>query len=274
MLHFGELDGVIPLDQVDKIGEPHPDVEVHVYEGAQHGFSCDVHVARTTRCRRRSRSAARSTSSHGVTVIIDCHGHYTTAPPQLGEYRDAQKARRAPSIPPTSVRRARSRSPTTRSATASSATSSGCSASAAPTSRCSRRGRAGWSTTSATAHVAVLVRALQRADPPDLRSVPRQLRPGVPAPAVARGADRLVGARAASLRRRDGFRRLQPQPRSVGWVVERADARRPRVLAAVRGDVRARRAGDDPRQRRRAIRTSTPPARTTSAPTRRRSCRR
>jgi 4-oxalmesaconate hydratase len=25
-------------------------------------------------------------------VIIDCHGHYTTAPPQLGEYRDAQQA--------------------------------------------------------------------------------------------------------------------------------------------------------------------------------------
>jgi 4-oxalmesaconate hydratase len=25
-------------------------------------------------------------------VIIDCHGHYTTAPSQLGEYRDAQKA--------------------------------------------------------------------------------------------------------------------------------------------------------------------------------------
>jgi 4-oxalmesaconate hydratase len=25
-------------------------------------------------------------------VIVDCHGHYTTAPPQLGEYRDAQKA--------------------------------------------------------------------------------------------------------------------------------------------------------------------------------------
>ena len=24
-------------------------------------------------------------------VIIDCHGHYTTAPPQLGEYRDAQR---------------------------------------------------------------------------------------------------------------------------------------------------------------------------------------
>ena len=25
-------------------------------------------------------------------MIVDCHGHYTTAPPQLGEYRDAQKA--------------------------------------------------------------------------------------------------------------------------------------------------------------------------------------
>jgi 4-oxalmesaconate hydratase len=25
-------------------------------------------------------------------VIIDCHGHYTTAPPQLGQYREAQKA--------------------------------------------------------------------------------------------------------------------------------------------------------------------------------------
>ena len=25
-------------------------------------------------------------------MIIDCHGHYTTAPPQLGRYRDAQKA--------------------------------------------------------------------------------------------------------------------------------------------------------------------------------------
>jgi 4-oxalmesaconate hydratase len=25
-------------------------------------------------------------------MIIDCHGHYTTAPPQLGEYRDRQKA--------------------------------------------------------------------------------------------------------------------------------------------------------------------------------------
>ena len=25
-------------------------------------------------------------------MIIDCHGHYTTAPAQLGEFREAQKA--------------------------------------------------------------------------------------------------------------------------------------------------------------------------------------
>ena len=25
-------------------------------------------------------------------MIIDCHGHYTTTPPQVGEYREKQKA--------------------------------------------------------------------------------------------------------------------------------------------------------------------------------------
>ena len=42
MLHFGELDGGIPLAQVEEISKAHPDVVVHVYEGAQHGFSCDA----------------------------------------------------------------------------------------------------------------------------------------------------------------------------------------------------------------------------------------
>ena len=42
MLHFGELDGGIPLEQVEEISKAHPHVEVHIYEGAQHGFSCDA----------------------------------------------------------------------------------------------------------------------------------------------------------------------------------------------------------------------------------------
>jgi carboxymethylenebutenolidase len=42
MLHFGELDHAIPLDQVHEVGAAHPDVPIHLYEGAQHGFSCDA----------------------------------------------------------------------------------------------------------------------------------------------------------------------------------------------------------------------------------------
>jgi carboxymethylenebutenolidase len=42
LLHFGELDHAIPLEQVEQVRAAHPDVRVHVYEGAQHGFSCDA----------------------------------------------------------------------------------------------------------------------------------------------------------------------------------------------------------------------------------------
>ena len=45
MLHFGELDAGIPLDGVAKIQPAHPDVAVHVYEGADHGFNCDVRAS-------------------------------------------------------------------------------------------------------------------------------------------------------------------------------------------------------------------------------------
>jgi carboxymethylenebutenolidase len=42
MLHFGELDHGIPLDQVQAIAEAHPEVPLHVYAGADHGFNCDA----------------------------------------------------------------------------------------------------------------------------------------------------------------------------------------------------------------------------------------
>jgi carboxymethylenebutenolidase len=42
MLHFGGLDSAIPLEQVEEIAKAHPDVDVHIYDGAQHGFSCDA----------------------------------------------------------------------------------------------------------------------------------------------------------------------------------------------------------------------------------------
>ena len=40
-LHFGEKDAGIPLSDVDIIRSLRPDVEIHVYPGAQHGFGCD-----------------------------------------------------------------------------------------------------------------------------------------------------------------------------------------------------------------------------------------
>ena len=45
MLHFGALDHAIPLDHVDAIRRQHPLVPVHVYDGAQHGFSCDARAS-------------------------------------------------------------------------------------------------------------------------------------------------------------------------------------------------------------------------------------
>lgn len=40
-LHFGEKDAGIPLTDVETIKAKRPDVEVHIYPGAQHGFHCD-----------------------------------------------------------------------------------------------------------------------------------------------------------------------------------------------------------------------------------------
>lgn len=40
-LHFGEKDTGIPLSDVDTIRAKRPDVDIFVYDGAQHGFGCD-----------------------------------------------------------------------------------------------------------------------------------------------------------------------------------------------------------------------------------------
>ena len=40
-LHFGEQDAGIPLADVGTIGAKRPELEIHVYPGAQHGFHCD-----------------------------------------------------------------------------------------------------------------------------------------------------------------------------------------------------------------------------------------
>jgi carboxymethylenebutenolidase len=40
MLHFGEHDAGIPLDDVARVEALHPDIPVHMYN-AGHGFNCD-----------------------------------------------------------------------------------------------------------------------------------------------------------------------------------------------------------------------------------------
>lgn len=40
-LHFGEKDSGIPLTDVETIRAKRPEVEIFVYDGAQHGFACD-----------------------------------------------------------------------------------------------------------------------------------------------------------------------------------------------------------------------------------------
>jgi carboxymethylenebutenolidase len=40
LAHFGERDGMIPVDGVKKFAAAHPEVQVHIY-AADHGFNCD-----------------------------------------------------------------------------------------------------------------------------------------------------------------------------------------------------------------------------------------
>ena len=41
MLHFGTEDASIPMNAVEAVTAAQPDVPVHIYEGAGHGFNCD-----------------------------------------------------------------------------------------------------------------------------------------------------------------------------------------------------------------------------------------
>ena len=45
LLHFGANDSHIGREQIDAVRSAHPEVEICVYEGAEHGFSCDVRAS-------------------------------------------------------------------------------------------------------------------------------------------------------------------------------------------------------------------------------------
>jgi carboxymethylenebutenolidase len=44
-LDFGKLDTHIPAEQVEKVHAAHPEVEIHWYENAGHGFNCDMRAS-------------------------------------------------------------------------------------------------------------------------------------------------------------------------------------------------------------------------------------
>jgi carboxymethylenebutenolidase len=44
-LHFGKLDTHIPAEQVEMVHAAHPEVEINWYEGAGHGFNCDMRAS-------------------------------------------------------------------------------------------------------------------------------------------------------------------------------------------------------------------------------------
>jgi carboxymethylenebutenolidase len=41
MLHYGDRDAHIPMEQVEQVRAANPEAVVHVYEGVGHGFNCD-----------------------------------------------------------------------------------------------------------------------------------------------------------------------------------------------------------------------------------------
>ena len=206
--------------------------------------------------RRQPRTRTSTTCSTAMTrrpqagkrlmLIIDCHGHYTTAPERASEVpRPAARAAQGSERCPCRRRRA---SATTRSARRSRRTS------------CKLQRERGADITlfspraSAMAHHVGdeatslawtracndLIKRVVDLYPENFVGVcqlPQS--PGVP---IANSI-----ARARALRDRARLRRLQPQSRSVGRPLDVAAADRPALVSVLREDGRARRAGDDPR---------------------------
>jgi carboxymethylenebutenolidase len=54
MLHFGEKDSMIPVDQVEEFRKAHPTLPIHIYP-ADHGFNCDQRASYDAESARKAR---------------------------------------------------------------------------------------------------------------------------------------------------------------------------------------------------------------------------
>ncbi len=181
-----------------------------------------------------------------LAMIIDCHGHYTTAPAALEAWRKRQVA--ALDDPAKGPTRAElviaddeiRDEPRERATEDAARTRHG------PHDLLAARELHG-APHRHRGDEPRMVGDLQRPRRARLRPLSRQLRRRLPAAAVAGRAAGAVHPRARALRQRARLHRLQPEPRSVGRALEGAAADRPLVVPALREDGRARRAGDGPR---------------------------
>ncbi len=216
-------------------------------------------------------ATTRDARLSGTAMIIDCHGHYTTAPKPLRDWRQRQidslkDSSLAPKAPPVISDDEIRESLEERAVEVHARPRRGFHdlladrrpdgpphRQAAPRARAGRRSATSSSTACALLYPDKFVGVCQ---------LPQS--PGV-APANC-----IPGAGAV----REGVRvhRLQPESRSVGRLLDRSAAHGQVVVPALREDGGARRARHGARERRRATRTSTTPARTTSTATPRRSC--
>lgn len=57
-LHFGKLDSHIPAEHVEQVRAANPDVEINWYEGAGHGFNCDMRAAYNAKAAALARGRA------------------------------------------------------------------------------------------------------------------------------------------------------------------------------------------------------------------------
>ena len=205
-------------------------------------------------------------------MIIDVHGHYTTAPKALEDWRNRQIA---------AIERSLGRCPKASELKISddelresdrSATSSRRCRSAAATSRSSRRAPASWRTTSATSRCRRPGPRSATSCAPRRQAFPGQLHRRGDAAAVAGRRSEDLHPRAGAVRQGIRLRRHQPQSRPVRRPLDLAAAVGPALVSALREDGGARRPRDDPRLAPAATPASTPRARITSTPTRRPSC--
>ena len=56
ILHFGDADASVPMDDVDAIRAAHADVPIHVYADAAHGFNCDRRATYHPECAKTARA--------------------------------------------------------------------------------------------------------------------------------------------------------------------------------------------------------------------------